>query len=151
MIIKIKKMKKVIAILVAILAFTAVANAQPRALGIRATYGGELSYQHYMGSSSFLEADLGFALHDGFVLTGIYDFILGQSGGFSFYAGPGAQLAFWDTPDYSGIGLGIAGQLGVEYVFPAPIGISLDWRPRFDFIHGGFGYSSVALSLRYMF
>lgn len=151
MIIKIKKMKKVIAILVAILAFTAVANAQSRALGIRATYGGELSYQHYMGSSSFLEADLGFALHDGFVLTGIYDFILGQSGGFSFYAGPGAQLAFWDTPDYSGIGLGIAGQLGVEYVFPAPIGISLDWRPRFDFIHGGFGYSSVALSLRYMF
>ena len=151
MIIKIKKMKKVIAILIAILAFTAVANAQSRALGIRATYGGELSYQHYMGSSSFLEADLGFALHDGFVLTGIYDFILGQSGGFSFYAGPGAQLAFWDTPDYSGIGLGIAGQLGVEYVFPAPIGISLDWRPRFDFIHGGFGYSSVALSLRYMF
>ena len=151
MIIKIKKMKKVIAILVAILAFTAVANAQSRALGIRATYGGELSYQHYMGSSSFLEADLGFALHDGFVLTGIYDFILGQSGGFSFYAGPGAQLAFWDTPDYSGIGLGIAGQLVVEYVFPAPIGISLDWRQRFDFIHGGFGYSSVALSLRYMF
>ena len=144
-------MKRILAIIIVSLAFATAASAQSRALGIRATYGGELSYQHYMGSSNFLEADLGFALHDGFVLTGIYDFILGQSGGFSFYAGPGAQLAFWDTPDYSGIGLGIAGQLGVEYVFPAPIGVSLDWRPRFDFIHGGFGYSSVALSLRYMF
>ena len=144
-------MKKVIAILIAVMAFTAVANAQSRSIGIRATYGGELSYQHNMGSASFLEADLGFAVKNGFVLTGIYDFILGQSGVFSIYAGPGAQLAFWDTEDYSGLGLGIAGQLGVEYVFPAPIGISVDWRPRFDFIHGGFGYSSVAFSLRYMF
>ena len=144
-------MKKVIAILAAVLAFASVASAQSRALGIRATYGGELSYQHSMGSASFLEADLGFAVHNGFVLTGIYDFILGQSGGFSVYAGPGAQLAFWNTDDYSGIGLGVAGQLGVEYMFPVPVAISLDWRPRFDFIHGGFGYNSVALALRYVF
>ena len=143
-------MKKVIAILVAALAFAAVASAQPRALGVRATYGGELSYQHSLGSN-FFEADLGFAVHNGFVLTGIYDFVLGQSGGFSVYAGPGAQIAFWDTPDYNGIGLGVAGQFGVEYMFPVPVAISLDWRPRFDFIHEGFGYSSIALSLRYVF
>ena len=144
-------MKKVIAILIAALAFASIASAQPRALGVRATYGGELSYQHSMGSASFLEADLGFAVHNGFVLTGIYDFILGQSGGFSVYAGPGAQVALWDTPDYTGIGLGIAGQFGVEYMFPVPVAISLDWRPRFDFIHEGFGYSSIALGLRYVF
>ena len=145
-------MKRVLAILIAILAFTSVASAQSRSLGIRATYGGELSYQHNTGAASFFEADLGFAIKDGFVLTGIYDFILGQSGGFAFYAGPGAQLCFYNTEEYSGIGLGVAGQLGVEYVFPsAPIGISFDWRPRFDFIHGGFGYSSVAFALRYMF
>ncbi|MBO7117446.1 MAG: hypothetical protein J6V81_02080 [Bacteroidales bacterium] len=143
-------MKKLIAILVAALAFAAVASAQPRALGVRATYGGELSYQHSLGAN-FLEADLGFAVHNGFVLTGIYDFVLGQSGGFSVYAGPGAQIAFWDTPDYNGIGLGVAGQFGVEYMFPVPVAISLDWRPRFDFIHEGFGYSSIALSLRYVF
>ncbi|MBR3285611.1 MAG: hypothetical protein IK119_07905 [Bacteroidales bacterium] len=144
-------MKKLIAILVAALAFAAVASAQPRALGVRATYGGELSYQHSMGGANFLEADLGFAVHNGFVFTGIYDFVLGQSGGFSVYAGPGAQIAFWDTPDYSGIGLGVAGQFGLEYMFPVPVAISLDWRPRFDFIHEGFGYSSIALSLRYVF
>lgn len=143
-------MKKLIAILVAALAFAAVVSAQPRALGVRATYGGELSYQHSLGAN-FLEADLGFAVHNGFVLTGIYDFVLGQSGGFSVYAGPGAQIAFWDTPDYNGIGLGVAGQFGVEYMFPVPVAISLDWRPRFDFIHEGFGYSSIALSLRYVF
>lgn len=144
-------MKKVIAIVVALLAFASVASAQSRALGIRATYGGELSYQHYMGGSNFLEADLGFAVNNGFVLTGIYDIVLGQSGGFSIYAGPGAQLAVWNTPDYSGIGLGVAGQLGVEYMFQAPVAVSLDWRPRFDFIYGGFGYSSIALALRYVF
>ena len=144
-------MKKVIAIIVATLAFASVASAQSRALGIRATYGGELSYQHTMGAASFLEADLGFAVNNGIVFTGIYDFILGQSGGFSVYAGPGAQVCLWNTPDYSGLGLGVAGQLGVEYMFQAPVAVSLDWRPRFDFINGGFGYSSVALSLRYVF
>ena len=147
---KINTMKKVIAIIIAVLAFASVASAQPRALGIRATYGGELSYQHSLGAN-FLEADLGFAVNNGFVLTGIYDFVLGQSGGFSVYAGPGAQMTFWNTPDRSGVGLGVAGQLGVEYMFPVPVAISLDWRPRFDFIYSDFGYSSVALSLRYVF
>lgn len=144
-------MRKIIAITVAILAFASLASAQSRSLGIRATYGGELSYQHYTGGSNFIEADLGFALKDGFVATALYDFVLGQSGGFQFYAGPGVQVTFFNTEEFTGIAPGIAGQVGVEYRFDAPVGISLDWRPRFNFVHGGAGYSSVAFSIRYMF
>lgn len=144
-------MKRIIAIVFAVLTFATAASAQSRSIGIRATYGGEISYQHYMGGSNFLEADLGFAVKDGFVATAIYDFILGQSGGFSIYAGPGAQLTIANSEDYSGIIPGIAAQLGVEYKFDLPVALSLDWRPRFNFIHGGAGYSSVALAIRYMF
>ena len=65
-------MKKVIAIAVAVLCFATIASAQPKALGIRATYGAELSYQHNAGPG-FFEFDAG--LFDKFVdLTAIYDF-----------------------------------------------------------------------------
>lgn len=146
-------MKKFIVIIAAVLCFATAANAQSKALGLRATYGAELSYQHDLGSN-FAEFDLGW-FHDGFYLTGIYDFILGSEGNFNFYAGPGAALGFYSYKEngegHSGFNAGIAGQLGVEYNFNAPINISLDWRPVFNFIHGGFGWQGVALGLRYRF
>ena len=122
-------MKKVLAILVAAFAFVAVASAQPRAIGVRAGWGGELSYQHNAGAG-FLEADLGFLANNGFYVTGIYDFILGSAGICNFYAGPGAQLGFYNVGETSGFNAGIAGQLGVEFEIPSvPLNISLDWRP----------------------
>ena len=44
--------------------------------------------------------------------------------------------------------VGIAGQLGVEWNFPAvPLQLSLDWRPVFFFLNNrGFGYDSVFMS-----
>ena len=142
-------MKKFIVIIAAVLCFATAANAQSRALGIRATYGAELSYQHDLGSN-FLEADLGW-FHDGFYLTGIYDFILGSEGNFNFYAGPGVALGFYSNKETSGFDAGIAGQLGLEYNFNAPIQLSLDWRPVINFIHGGFGWQGIALGIRYRF
>ena len=124
-------MKKVLAILVAAFAFVAVASAQPRALGVRAGWGGELSYQHGAGAG-FLEADLGFLANNGFYVTGVYDFILGSSGICNFYAGPGVQLGMYNHADQSGFNAGLAGQLGVEFEIPSvPLNISLDWRPVF--------------------
>ena len=142
-------MKKFIVILAALVCFATAASAQSRAIGIRATYGAELSYQHDLGGN-FLEADLGW-FHDGFYVTGVYDFILGSEGNFNFYAGPGAALGFYSTPDASGFNAGIAGQLGMEYNFNIPLQLSLDWRPVFNFIHGGFGWQGVALGIRYRF
>ena len=129
-------MKKVLAILVAAFAFVAVASAQPRALGVRAGWGGELSYQHGAGAG-FLEADLGFLANNGFC---------------NFYAGPGAQLGFYHVGDNSGFNAGIAGQLGVEFEIPSvPLNLSLDWRPVYYFNYGGFGWQGIALGIRYRF
>ena len=149
-------MKKIIVIALSLVAFAAVASAQPRALGIRATYGAELSYQHTLGGSNFAEFDLGWAGNSGFNLAGIYDFIIGGSDNFNFYAGPGADLSVYKytdgDKDKTGLGLGIAGQLGMEYNFNIPLTLSLDWRPVFNFIgNTGFGWQSIALGIRYRF
>ena len=142
-------MKKILTIALSVLAFAAVASAQPRAIGVRVGGSAEASYQHSFGNS-FLEADLGW-FHDGFYLTGIYDFILGSEGNFNFYAGPGVALGFYSNKETSGFNAGIAGQLGLEYNFNAPIQLSLDWRPVINFIHGGFGWQGIALGVRYRF
>ena len=50
------------------------------------------------------------------------------------------------------VGLGIAGQLGMEYRFASiPLGLSLDWRPGFDFVNAHFGWEGFALGVRYTF
>ena len=64
-------MKKFIVVVLSVLAFAAVASAQPRALGIRAGYGGEISYQHG-GGAGFLEADLGFWAYVGRIAWKIF-------------------------------------------------------------------------------
>ena len=144
-------MKKILTILIAVLAFATVASAQPRALGVRAGYGGELSYQHSLGQN-FLEADLGFLAGHGFYVTGIYDFVLANAGICNFYAGPGLQIGAWTDNQTSGFNMGIVGQLGVEFEIPSiPLNVSIDWRPAFYFMHGGFGWDGFALGLRYRF
>lgn len=147
-------MKKFIVVIIAALAFVSVASAQPRAIGVRATYGAELSYQHSMGSN-FLECDLGWSWGNA-NFTGIYDFILASGSGFNFYAGPGAALSLYDyvkdNKDLVGLGIGVAGQFGLEYEFSIPLNVSLDWRPVFNLIgNTGFGWNSIALGLRYRF
>ena len=146
-------MKKALILFAAILGFAVVASAQPRAIGIRAGYnfgvGGEVSYQHNLGAN-FGELDLGW-FNGGFSLAGIYDFIVAGTGEVNVYAGPGAQLFF-----YNGAGnmnAGVVGQLGVEWNFPEfPLELSIDWRPMYLFTNGGyFGYNNVGLGLRYRF
>ena len=144
-------MKKFIVIVLSVLAFAAVASAQPRAIGVRAGLGGEISYQHG-GDAGFLEADLGFWANNGFYVTGVYDFIFANAGIVNFYVGPGVQLGFYNTAEASGFNAGVAGQLGMEFEIPAaPINISLDWRPVFYFNYGGFGWQGIALGIRYRF
>lgn len=144
-------MKKTLILLVALLGMSVAASAQSRAIGIRAGYGGELSYQHSMGSN-FMEFDLGW-FSKGFDVVGIYDFIIAGTGEVNLYAGPGAQLGFYNYDGGSKINIGLAGQLGVEWNFPSvPLQLSLDWRPVFFFLNNhGFRYDSVGLGLRYRF
>lgn len=144
-------MKKTLLILAALLGFAVAASAQSRALGIRAGYGGELSYQHSLGAN-FAEFDLGW-FSKGFDVVGIYDFIIAGNGEVNLYAGPGAQLGFYNYDGTSKMNVGLAGQIGVEWNFPGvPLQLSIDWRPVYFFLNGhGFGYDSAGLGLRYRF
>lgn len=145
-------MKRLVVLLVGVFAFVAVASAQPRALGLRAGYGGELSYQHDL-PSAFLEADLGFLGNvNGFYISGMYDFIFASSGIANFYIGPGVQLGVYNHEHSSDFNAGIGGQLGVEFQIPSiPLNLSLDWRPMYYFQHDLFGWQGIALGIRYRF
>ena len=146
-------MKKLIAVVVAVMAISFVASAQPRAFGIRIGGDVEASYQHQLGRN-FLEADLGlgFAM-SALQLTGVYDFVIAHTNNFSFYAGPGVQVNTWkDSEKRTNAGIGIGGQLEFEYAFGSiPFNIALDWRPMWNFIGRYGSWSSVALSFRYRF
>ena len=93
-------MKKIILIAAMVLGFAVAASAQPRAIGVRLGNGGEVSYQHSLGTN-FLEVDGGLGLgFDGTFnvgATGIYNFMIAQPswtsrGEWGFYAGPGAGV-----------------------------------------------------------
>ena len=148
-------MKKILTLLVGVLCFVAAASAQPRAFGLRIGYGAEVSYQHDL-SDAFAELDLGLVGKDGFYVTGVYDFILGTSGVFNFYAGPGVMLGAYNYEAADGnvlkFNAAIVGQIGAEVqVATAPVNISLDWRPAYYLNYGGFGWAGFALGIRYRF
>ena len=150
-------MKKLIVIVALMLGVAVVASAQPRALGIRAGWGGELSYQHSLGGENFLEADLGWWA-SGISVAAAYDISIAPLGPFNFYAGPAAQVFTYsylnaEQHNAMGLNLGVGAQIGLEYIFDQiPFQISVDWRPMVTLLNGvGFGWNSAALGLRYAF
>lgn len=149
-------MKKFIVAIVAVFAMSTVANAQISTLGVRGAFGSgagaELSAQWGMGGNR-LETDLGWAGNQnwGYInLSGIWQWTGSIAGDFGWFAGVGANLGIYSGA-YSGFGLGLAGQAGLEYNFPIPLQVTLDVRPSWSFIgYSGFGWG-VALGLRYRF
>ena len=151
-------MKKIILAAALVLGFAVAASAQPRAIGVRIGNGGEISYQHSMGSN-FLEVDggLGLGLVDDVFnvgATGIYNFMISEFGnGFGFYAGPGAGVGL-ALGDVNYLALSAAGIVGIEYNFNFPLQISLDFRQHIGIGFSGNGIwapSSIGLGLRYQF
>lgn len=150
-------MKKIILTLIAVTALACASSfAQARdAFGVRLGYGsffdGELSYQKALGNVNRLETDLGINLGDdlfGATFSAIYQWHWFLSEGLGFYIGPGAQVDIFK----SHFGIGAGGQIGLDYQFNAPIQISLDVRPMWNFIGHvtGFNYGT-ALGIRYAF
>ena len=83
-------------------------------------------------------------------------FVFASEGNFNFYAGPGAQIGFYGSKDdddnsVTKMGLGVVGQIGMEYNFSLPLSLSLDWRPGISLTGGGFGWQGFALGIRYRF
>lgn len=150
-------MKKFLLVVTVVLGMAAVAAAQPRALGIRAGYGAEVSYQHTLGAANFAEIDLGWSV--GAFNAGLaYDFQICPVGPFNFYAGPQAYIGFGgyaegDGPKDTKLWAGVGAQLGLEYCFEEiPLQLSLDWKPSFNLVPAtGFGWQGIALGIRYLF
>ena len=154
-------MKKIILVAALVLGFAVAASAQPRAIGVRIGNGGEVSYQHSLGSN-FLEVDGGLGLgFDGTFnvgATGIYNFMIAQPswtsrGEWGFYAGPGAGVGL-GLGEVNYFALSAAGMVGIEYNFSFPLKISLDFRQHVGIGLGGNGLwtpSSVGLGIRYRF
>lgn len=148
-------MKKVLVLLVAVFSLGMAANAQ-NAIGLRLNggnfLGGEISYQMGMGANR-LEIDLGIDfdnLHH-IDLTGVYQWKWNIVDKLDWYAGVGAQARFHNH-DNGGIGLGIGGQLGIQYTLPFPITLSVDIRPMWQLVGRDAGdWGGAALGIRYNF
>ena len=149
-------MKKLLISLIALVALTTAANAQySSALGVRvgagSAWGAELSYQGYLGNINRVELDLGanFGRYPGVSIATIYHWHWFLAGGFGFYIGPGIQGYLVEKH----LGLGVGGQVGIDYQFNAPIQLSLDVRPMWDIFSttGAALNYGAALGIRYAF
>jgi hypothetical protein len=147
---------------------TATVSAQKMALGT--TYKTAVGVKFYPGAvsvKSFTKQNVAlegliYFWNYGTRFTGLYEIhgdITGATG-LRWSVGPGAHIGFWNTSwkdKYptrdDGLMLGVDGVLGLDYkVKGAPIDVSLDWQPSFNFVgynyfEGGWG----GLGIRYAF
>ena len=158
---KTESMKKLLLAVALLIGVTSFAKAQTmdKAIGLRFTNGAEISFQNPLSNSTRLELDLGlYGLgdHNGFVLSGLHQWVFSLDKGLNWYVGLGGQLGsgwyenkrVWN----SGFGLAVAGQIGIEYNFSIPLQVSVDYRPAWYIIPAfGGAYDTAALSLRYRF
>ena len=127
------------------------------ALGVKVWDGAGITIKHFLTDRNAVEG-IGYFYSHGFRLTGLYEIhgdITGASG-LKWYVGPGAHLGFYNDKYYDGRShavLGVDGVLGLDYKFnTAPINLSLDWQPSFEFANGlGFNGSWGGLGIRYTF
>jgi hypothetical protein len=149
------------------LTFSAQAqNISKNALGLRLGdndgFGGEVSYQRKLAKNNRLELDLGWRNSKdvgSLKLAALYQWDWNIEGGFNWYAGVGGGLGSWnyDRNNVSDKGtfVFVAGDLGIEYDFDAPIQLSLDIRPELYFNSDAFRTNNfgpdIALGIRYRF
>lgn len=135
-----------------------IANLGGR-LGAGYSYGAELSSMFSVRGNR-IEADLGASLvstsNHGWVqvhLVGLYQFSWPIADHLSWYAGVGGDFGFYsgNKGDYTGIGFGVVGQLGVEYNFESPWQLTFDLRPEAALFGRTGPDVTVGLGLRYRF
>jgi hypothetical protein len=132
------------------------------ALGVKVWDGAGISFKHFLKSNKAIEL-IGYFWGHGFRITGLYEIhgpIQGATG-LQWYIGPGAHIGFYDGFHHHNhdeinddhVHIGIDGVIGLDYKFRgAPINVSLDWQPAFEFGHGtGFYGSWGGLGIRYTF
>jgi hypothetical protein len=137
-------------------------NALGVRLGDNSGFGGEISYQARLTSTTRLELDLGWRdgkNYDGFKLAALHQWVWNIDNGFNWYAGLGGGLGSYnfnnDGNDFNDTFIFGAGNIGIEYNFNIPLLISLDFRPELGF--GDKSYENndldldIALGIRFQF
>ena len=158
-------MRKIFLLVVASIAMTMFANesnAQPRSIGARLGYNFDVSYQHTLTETNFIEVDAGLLGYGyGFQASAQYNWLFDipiSKGDMNWYAGIGAGVGFgWDN--YNGFSVGAVPQIGFEYIFDnIPLQLSLDYKPNIGirFYSDGVmfntpGFYDFGLSVRYVF
>ena len=125
------------------------------ALGVK-FYPGAITIKHFINDNTALEG-LGYFWERGGRITGLYEIHgnINDVAGLKWYIGPGAHLGFYNTKYGGGTSIGIDGVLGLDYKFQgAPINLSLDWQPSFEFGNNygnGFSGNWGGFAIRYTF
>lgn len=124
------------------------------ALGVK-FYPGAVSLKHFIKPNAALEG-LGYFWNRGARITGLYEFHGDINGaeGLKWYVGPGAHVGFYNSKYGGGSSFGVDGVLGLDYKFKgAPINVSVDWQPSFEFngAYDGFSGNWGGLAFRYVF
>lgn len=159
-------MKKLILVLMIVFGCNAIINAQSMgssyksALGVK-FYPGAISFKTFVKNNNALEFN-GYFWKYGTRITGLYEFYgdINNAPGLKWYAGVGAHIGFWNDTwknaypgRETGTAIGVDGVIGLDYkISGAPINVSLDWQPSFNFV--GYSYFESGwggLAFRYTF
>ena len=126
-------------------------KAYTSALGVK-MYPSAVSYKQFIRTNKAIEA-LGYFSLDGFRATLVYETYAPIEGNenLSWYVGYGGHLGIWsetwkkNNPDHTaGIAVGVDGILGLDYkVKNAPLNISVDWQPSFNFVGSSYFESEI--------
>ncbi len=134
---------------------TSNSSSYTTALGVKVWDGGGISLKHFFNGSNNAGELIGYFWNRGMRITGLYEIHgnFADAAGLKWYIGPGAHVGFYNTKYGDGSVIGIDGVLGLDYKFKgAPINMSLDWQPSFEFGDGrGFVGSWGGLGIRYTF
>jgi hypothetical protein len=133
---------------------SANSSSYTTALGVKVWDGAGITLKHFISDKNAIEA-IGYFYKHGFRLTGLYEIHgpIPGAAGLKWYLGPGAHIGFYKAGYYkdNDLVIGIDGVLGLDYKFNgAPINMSLDWQPAFEFTEGFVG-SWGGLGIRYTF
>ncbi len=159
-------MKKIFFLLAGALLLSLSAQAQSmstNAIGLK--FGGTagdfsgggvaFSYQRALGGINRFEGNLAFGgndKHSSFGIDGYYQWVWNIQGGFNWFAAPGVSFAGVNVKDGDNyFAMGIGGQVGLEYRFPIPLQLTLEFNPTFGLLNDQGYYSGFALGVRYMF
>ena len=136
------------------------ATPYKKAIGVK-MYPSAISYKVFGKTNAAFEY-LGYVSLDGFRATALYEKYMPIDGNenLTWYVGYGGHLGLWseewkkNNPNHNaGIALGVDGILGLDYkVKNAPLNLSVDWQPSFNFVGASYFESGWAgLGVRYTF